>query len=51
MTESTVSGFSGEVALSAQLVYGVGGLLDVIATVLALWAVQARFGSPQVGER
>ena len=46
-----IAGFSGEVALSAQLVYGVGGLLDVIATVLALWALQARFGSPQVGER
>jgi hypothetical protein len=46
-----IAGFSGEVALSVQLVYGVGGLLDVVATVLALWALQARFGAPRVGER
>nr|WP_244977136.1 hypothetical protein [Deinococcus humi] len=46
-----IAGFSGEVALSAQLVYGVSGLLDVIATVLALWALQARFGSPRSAQK
>ncbi len=45
-----IAGFSGEVALSAQLVYGVGGLLDVVATVLALWALQARSASARARE-
>ncbi|MFK7603657.1 hypothetical protein ACI3L1_15745 [Deinococcus sp. SM5_A1] len=37
-----IVGFSSTVPLSAQLVYGLGGLLDVIATVLALWVLMAR---------
>lgn len=36
-----VRGFSGTPELGTQLVYGLGGLLDVLATVLALRAVMA----------
>ena len=36
-----IRGFSGTPELGTQLVYGVGGLLDVLATVLALRAVMA----------
>ncbi|CAM3823701.1 hypothetical protein [Deinococcus frigens] len=39
-----IVGFSGDVTLGGRLVYGVGGLLDVIATVLALWVLMARAG-------
>lgn len=39
-----IAGFSDTVPSSAQVVYGVGGLLDVVATVLALWVLMALGG-------
>ncbi|MDV6374259.1 hypothetical protein [Deinococcus arenicola] len=39
-----IVGFSSDVTLAGQLVYGVGGLLDVIATVLALWVLMGLNG-------
>lgn len=45
-----IRGFSGDPTLGAQLVYGLGGALDVVATVLALRALLAQFGPlPQPG--
>ncbi|WP_226342568.1 hypothetical protein [Deinococcus sp. AJ005] len=43
-----IVGFSASTTLSSQVVYGVGGLLDVVATVLALWTLMAR---SRLGER
>ncbi|GAA0504569.1 hypothetical protein [Deinococcus depolymerans] len=37
-----IPGFSGDPDLSTQLVYGLGGLLDVTATLLALRALQVQ---------
>lgn len=39
-----IAGFSATVTLDAQLVYGLVGVLDVTATVLALWVLLARRG-------
>ncbi len=40
-----IRGFSGDPTLGAQLVYGLGGALDVVATVLALWVLVAQRGT------
>lgn len=39
-----IAGFSANVTLGAQTVYGLVGVLDVTATVLALWVLLARRG-------
>lgn len=40
-----IPGFSSDVTLADQLVYGIGGLLDVVATLLAMRAVQQAPGA------
>lgn len=49
-----IPGFSGDPDLSTQLVYGLGGLLDVTATLLALRALQVQpvpGGEQVIGDR
>lgn len=46
-----IAGFSADTTLPAQLVYGVGGLLDVVATVLALWVLLGQGGARDTQDR
>lgn len=42
-----IKGFSDDPTLLSQVAYGVGGLVDVVATVLAFFALRATLKAPQ----